>query len=121
MLAQEQAAVAIAPDAVAVCCRAVAAPEHLAFRREGDDARRLVGDVDRAVWGAPDIHRVIEIAPLAEILAVAGENLHAVVFAIGDQHAVVGRDPDAVRRRELAGAGADAAPSQLMLTFGREA
>jgi hypothetical protein len=64
---------------------------------------------------------MIEVAPLVEIGAVGREYLDAVVLAVRDQDAAVGGDPDAVRRRELAGSGADPSPAAQVFAIRREA
>ena len=58
----------------------------------------------------PDLHAMIEVAPLDEEGAVAVEHLHAVVLAIADQDLAEAVDPHGVRRGELARPCAGLAP-----------
>src|SRR5262245_38773911 len=67
-----------------------------------------------------DVHWMIESSPLREVFAVSRKDLHAVVFAIAHQQVPVRQHVDSVRRRELAGLRAEAAPALFQLPFRRE-
>ncbi len=84
--------------------------------REHRDARDLVGHVDGAGRVDVDVHRMIEIAPLAVVVAFRAEQLDPVVLAIGDQDAVPRVDPDPVGRCELAPPCARRAPRLEVLS-----
>ena len=73
------------------------------------------GDVGPALRVEHEMRRALGVCPLAEILTVRAEDLDAVVLAIADEDAPVGRHGDTVRDEELAGAAARCAPRPLQL------
>src|SRR5262245_3344659 len=64
---------------------------------------------------------MIEVDPFVEEAAVAVEDLHAVVLAIGDQDLAEAVDPDGVRGGELARSAAGLAPRGDPASVGGEA
>src|SRR5690349_14687151 len=108
-LAEIEVALGVAGDAVRAVDGAAAAPDQLAVEREQADAGNLVGHEHQVAIVDPDLHRVIEVAPLAEIVPGAVEQLDAVVLAVAHQHAVPAVDCHGMRRGEGAGAIAVAA------------
>ena len=70
----------------------------------------LFGDVDTAVFAVdPDGDGLVDV-PLADVAAVKGEDLDAVVFTVSDDDVVVIEDGDVVREAEEAVVGAGFAP-----------
>src|SRR5205807_2291509 len=109
--------------------------DHLALARDDAEARPQIGElgVDRlvrpqladvadAVRAAFHVEaaRAVQIVPLRLVFAVAVENLHPVVLAIGDVDPAVGIADDIVRDVELARTGAAFAPGKQELAVRRE-
>ena len=91
----------------------VAAPagDEVAVHRPDTDAvaAALLDDVDDVVV-YPEVAGGGHVGPFLDELAFVGEQLHAVVLAVGDIDAAVLVDPDIVEQGELAGAGSLPAP-----------
>src|SRR5215471_19657010 len=73
-------------------------------------ARLRVGDIDHVILVDEHAARAAELLPLGDELAVLVEDLQAVVLAVGDEESACLIHGEAVRRLELAGGGALAAP-----------
>jgi hypothetical protein len=95
-LGQVQIAAGVAPDAMGAHGDRPAPRQQPAVRRVHAEARDLVGDVDRARPVDVDVHRMVQVAPLLVEVPPGAEQLHPVVLAIGDEHAVVRVGPDAL-------------------------
>jgi hypothetical protein len=61
----------------------------------------------------------MQVVPLSLVAALAVEDLHAVVLAVGHVHEPIPVGGDVVREVELAGIGAGLAPREQMLAVGR--
>ena len=82
-------------------------------------AAALFYDVDDVVM-YPQVAGGGHVRPFLDELALVGEQLHAVVLAVGDIDAAVLVHPDVVQQRELAGAGSLLAPGLYQLAAGAE-
>ena len=80
-----------------------------------------LGDENVVIGIDVDVGRANDVVPLIYELTVAGEDLEAIVFAVGDVEAFAAVDEHAVRQVELAGAGAGLAPGLDELASGGEA
>src|SRR6267143_5390369 len=109
-LGELQVAAGIAPDAVGPRVHRAPTGEHLPVRREHGDARDLVGDVDGPAGIDIDVHRLVEVAPLAVEVALGAEELHPVVLAVGHEDPIARVDPNAAGSRELTAPETRSAP-----------
>ena len=103
----------VGPDAVAGAVQ-LGTPlgDDFAFQRQNAEQPPVVlRDVHDVVGVYVEEGRADELAgPGGDVLAVLSEGLHAVVLAVGHQHAVVAVNPDAVGQPELSGAVAGFSP-----------
>src|SRR5439155_20179580 len=99
--------VALRIDADAMHVAAFHAGEQLSLRVAHRDMRGaaillLLGDVEIAVLAAADVVGAAHPGPFAETLAIGGEDLDALVGAVGDVEEALVVEGDRVRQMELA-------------------
>src|SRR5690242_6890275 len=105
---------------------ALHAGEHIALRVADADIGGVAGvflfsDVEIAVLTARDVVGAAHAGPLAEEVAVGGEDLDALVRPVGDVELAIIVERDAVRQMELAHAISRLAPRVEEAAVAREA